>query len=134
MAILIKLLSSKRMLLQILLMVLLVNVQIASGQTTQKQTIVIPDDINAIFNNSCMSCHGVKGGILSLAKLNFAKWERYGAAKETERASKICDMLSAGKMPPEKFRKLNPELIPTKEQIELICKWAESLRTSEGKQ
>lgn len=133
MAILNKLLSSKRMLWQILLMVLLVNIQIASGQTKEKQAIVIPDDINAIFNNSCMSCHGVKGGIMPLAKLNFAKWERYGAAKETERASKICGMLSAGKMPPEKFRKSNPEFIPTKEQIDLICKWANSLKTTEGK-
>jgi hypothetical protein len=134
MATLKKLLSSKRMHWHVLLMALLVNMQIASGQTKQKQTYVIPDDINAIFNNSCMSCHGVKGGIMPLAKLNFAKWEKYGAAKEAERASKICGMLTAGKMPPEKFRKSNPELIPTKEQIGLICKWAESLKTSEGKQ
>jgi hypothetical protein len=66
-----------------------------------------------------------------MAKLNFSKWAEYGAAKEEEKASKICSMLTEELMPPKSIRKSNPEIIPTKEQIALICKWAESLKPKE---
>jgi hypothetical protein len=32
-------------------------------------------------------------------------------------------------MPPKSVRNSKPELIPTKEQIDLICNWAESLKS-----
>jgi hypothetical protein len=66
-----------------------------------------------------------------MAKLNFSKWDEYGAAKEAEKASKICSMLTEELMPPKSIRKSNPEIIPTKEQIALVCKWAESLKPKE---
>jgi hypothetical protein len=31
-------------------------------------------------------------------------------------------------MPPKIARDSNPETIPTKEQIDLICKWAETIK------
>jgi hypothetical protein len=37
--------------------------------------------------------------------------------------------LDKGEMPPKKAREAKPETIPTREQIETIKKWAESLKT-----
>jgi mono/diheme cytochrome c family protein len=119
------------LLCQMVMMVMLGSIRITSGQTVKEQTSPIPDDINKIFQTSCFKCHGSNGRMLPMAKLNFSKWAEYGVEKEGEKASKICSMLTEGLMPPKSVRKSNPELIPTKEQIALICKWAESLKPKE---
>ncbi len=111
---------------------MLAFIRIASGQTGKEQTSSIPENINKIFQTSCISCHGSNGKIMPRAKLDFSKWVEYSAAKEAERASTICSMLTEGKMPPKSIRKSKPELIPTKEQIALICKWAEAIKPKEG--
>lgn len=117
---------------QMVIIVLLASTRITSGQTVKEQTSPIPEDINKIFQTSCYSCHGINGKLLPIAKLNFSKWAEYGAAKEAEKASKICSVLTEELMPPKSARKSNPELIPTKEQIAIICKWAESLKPKEA--
>jgi len=116
------------LLCQMALIVMLASIRITSGQTGQKQTSPIPENINKIFQTSCYGCHGSNGRILPMTKLNFSKWAEYGAEKEAELASKICSTFNDGSMPPKSVRKSNPELIPTKEQTALICKWAESLK------
>lgn len=108
---------------------ILANICIASGQTGKKQQFPIPDNINKIFQTSCMPCHGDNGGRLPKSRLYFSRWAGYGAAKETEKASLICSAVSRGKMPPKSARDSKPELIPTKEQADLICKWAELLKS-----
>jgi hypothetical protein len=113
--------------------VLMSNIQIVSGQINKEQSLPIPENINKIFQTSCMPCHGSNGGMMPLARLNFAKWSEYGAVKEADKASLICSVLNKEMMPPKSVRKSKPELIPTKEQIEMICKWAESLKPKEEK-
>jgi mono/diheme cytochrome c family protein len=114
-------------LVKAVLIINLANIRVASGQTSEKQEFPIPENINMIFQTSCLPCHGNNGGRLPKSKLNFSRWEAYGAAKEKEKSSSICTEVRKGKMPPRSARESNPELIPTKEQIDLICKWAESL-------
>ena len=104
---------------------------IISGQNLKEQSSPIPESINKIFQTSCFTCHGSNGKMLPMAKLNFSKWIEYGAVKEAEQASKICSVLTEGLMPPKSVRTSNPEFIPTKDQIALICKWAESLKPKE---
>ena len=104
---------------------------IISGQNLKEQSSPIPESINKIFQTSCFTCHGSNGKMLPMAKLNFSKWVEYGAVKEAEKAAKICSVLTEGLMPPKSVRKSNPELIPTKDQIRLICNWAESLKPKE---
>jgi mono/diheme cytochrome c family protein len=113
------------------IIVLLANIRITSGQTVKEQTSPIPENLIKIFQTSCFTCHGSNGRIIPMAKLNFSKWAEYGAAKEAEKASKICSVLTEEQMPPKSIRKSKPELIPTEEQIALICKWAESLKPKE---
>ena len=113
----------------IVLIAFLTNIHISSGQAKKEQQYPIPDTINTIFQTSCMSCHGFKGGRFPKSRLNLSRWAMYGAAKEKEKASLICTTLSKGAMPPKSIRKSKPGLIPTKEQIDLICRWAESLKS-----
>jgi mono/diheme cytochrome c family protein len=114
------------------IIVMMASIRITSGQILKEQTSPIPENINKIFQASCFTCHGSNGKMLPMAKLNFSKWADYGAVKEAEKASKICSEITDELMPPKSIRKSNPELIPTKEQIELICKWAESLKPKEA--
>ncbi len=107
---------------------MLASVQNISCQDLKEQPSPIPENINKIFQASCLNCHGINGRILATAKLNFSIWAEYNAAEKAKKASGICSELTEGKMPPKSARKSNPELIPSKEQIELICKWAESMK------
>jgi hypothetical protein len=128
-----KLFHFKGMLWQTAVIVILLNIHVTSGQTGKEQPYPIPENINNIFQTSCMPCHGDNGGRLPTARINFSRWAGYGAAKETEKASLICSTLRKGAMPPKSIRDSNPALIPTKEQIDLICKWAESLKSEKKK-
>lgn len=124
-----KLFYTGSMLCQVSLIVTLVNIHIASGQAGKEKHFPIPDDINKIFQTSCMPCHGEKGGRLPGARLNFSRWAGYGAVREAEKASAICSSVRRGTMPPRSVRESKPDLILKKEQVDLVCKWAESLKS-----
>ena len=113
----------------ILTISVLANIFSVFGQTDKAKNFPIPDSINQVFQASCMPCHGSTGGRFPTSRLNFSRWEGYGAAKEAEKASMICSCLTRGSMPPSSVRKSNPELIPTDSQRSMICKWAESIKT-----
>jgi mono/diheme cytochrome c family protein len=120
--------------LQMAVILILASLQNISCQNAKEQPSQIPENINKIFQASCLNCHGSNGRLLALAKLNLSKWAEYTAVEKAKKASGICSELTEGKMPPKSVRKSNPELIPSKQQIELICKWAESLKPeAEGK-
>jgi hypothetical protein len=112
--------------LMIPLFVISIDASCQSGTKLLTST-AIPDSLNKIFQNSCMPCHGSTGGFMSTSKVNFSKWNEYSPVKQAEKAAKICSMLNDGKMPPKSARKARPEIIPPKEQINEICKWAEAL-------
>jgi hypothetical protein len=120
------------MLLKMVIIAILSNVFVALGQTGNKQQLPIPEHINIIFQTKCISCHGSNGGRLPKSKLNFSRWSGYGASKQAEKASSICSAVRKGKMPPKSAREATPELIPTKEQVDLICNWAESMKSEKG--
>jgi mono/diheme cytochrome c family protein len=83
--------------------------------------------VNVIFENSCMGCHATDGKQIAMAKLNFSKWDQYKSRKQIKKAEAICKIISKGGMPPKSFRELYPEAIPTPSQIDMICKWSETL-------
>jgi cytochrome c5 len=87
----------------------------------------IPDDLELIFQKSCMDCHATDGKAMAMAKLNFSDWDNYKAGKQTKKAVAICKMISKGGMPPKSYREKHPENIPTASQIELICNWSKTL-------
>jgi hypothetical protein len=120
-------------LLRAVLIIISLSSGIAAGQKMKENPVPIPENINKIFQNSCTPCHGKEGGRFPHSRLNLSKWAGYGAEKEAEKAALICSTLSKGSMPPKSRRESHPELNPTKEQVDLICKWAESLNPKSAK-
>jgi mono/diheme cytochrome c family protein len=89
----------------------------------------IPDSIMKVLNKSCVGCHSKGGNLVAKGKVNFTKWEKYSAKKQSAKANAICDVMTENRMPPAGWKKNNEKLTPTKKEIESICKWVASLNT-----
>jgi cytochrome c5 len=87
----------------------------------------IPEELNTIFENSCMGCHATGGKSMAMAKVNFSDWDKYSPEKQAKKAAAICKMLTKGAMPPKSFRESHPDAVPTAAQKDMICKWSETL-------
>lgn len=98
----------------------------STGQDTSKMSSPLPDNINRIVTFSCMPCHSSTGGTLSRMKLNFTDWTGYSAESQQKKAAKMYSELKKGKMPPKSVRETRPEIVPTKEQINIIKEWSDS--------
>ena len=103
------------------------------GQEAAKTAQSIPDSINKIVTFSCVTCHTSQGGLMSRAKLNFTEWANYSPEKQKEKSAKMYSELNKGAMPPKSAREKRPEIIPTKEQIDIIKNWSESFTTENKK-
>lgn len=124
-----KILSHFGLLLIMALVFVFSNLQITYAQEKKVKSSPLPENINNIVQNSCIPCHWNDGKIMAMSRINFSKWEEYDSEKQAKKASLICKTLKKGKMPPKSVRKSVPELIPTKEQVDLICLWAESFKS-----
>jgi hypothetical protein len=101
--------------------------QSLKAQDVSKSSAVLPDNINKIVSVSCMPCHSSTGGLMPKSKLNFSEWDQYSPEKQKKKAEKMYEELNKGAMPPKSARENNPSIIPTKEQIEIIKKWSETI-------
>jgi len=97
---------------------------------SQKKTITtanaIPDNVAAILKNSCSSCHNTGGG-MAASVWNFSEWDTYAPKKQAKKATSICNAMNKGSMPPSSVGK---DRIPTKDQKDIVCKWATSLQVT----
>jgi Haem-binding domain len=121
--------SSLSVLLFLVFGMFLLNYSV-TAQETSNVSPALPYNINKIITASCMPCHTSTGGLISRSKLNFTKWTEYSATKQKERAEKMYSELKKDAMPPKSARETRPEIIPTREQIDTIKKWADSLQTN----
>jgi mono/diheme cytochrome c family protein len=103
----------------------------AKGQETAKVSSALPDDISKIVSVKCVPCHTSTGGFMSKGALNLSDWDKFTPGKQKNRAEKMVTMLNKGAMPPKSARSSRPEIVPTKEDIEIIKKWADALPTPE---
>lgn len=94
---------------------------------TSTQINVFPENVSKILISSCAGCHGDNGKKMAMSMWNFNKWGTYAAEKQSKKAKQICNAVTKGKMPPSSIKKSNPDEIPTAGQIDIICKWANSL-------
>ena len=85
-----------------------------------------PNDVTAVFKNSCMACHGTNGRALTLSVLNLSKWDEYDADKKAKKAAAICEAVTKGVMPPASYQRSNPTLVLTPAQKESLCKWSQT--------
>ncbi len=94
--------------------------------------VKIPDNLKAVFQNSCMPCHWKGGGIKSTFHVNFSKWDNYKPDSQVQKARKICSVLEEDKMPPASARKTRPDIVLKNDQIDAICQWSKSLGKGPG--
>lgn len=106
-----------------------------SAQNTQKFPApnAIPANVGGIIQHSCTPCHWAGGGFKPTSHVNFSKWDNYGINKQANKAKLICSVLQKGSMPPAEVQEKRPDKIPTKDQIETICKWSETLQAQLAK-
>jgi hypothetical protein len=95
---------------------------LCQNEPKTSNAIKIPDNLKAVFQNSCMPCHWKGGGIKSTFHVNFSKWDDYELDTQVQKARKICSALTDNKMPPASARKTRPDIVLMKDQIEAVCK------------
>jgi hypothetical protein len=88
----------------------------------------LPDSVSMVFKRACMDCHSDDGSGMARGKVNFSQWEKYDTDKQVKKAENICEEITKGGMPPKKWRANNPNDVPTAAEVNLICKWAGSLK------
>jgi len=101
------------------------------AQTTQNPSDSlksIPGDVLVILEKSCFGCHAEPGKTMAISRVNFTKWNVYSAEKQASKAKTMCNEVTKGKMPPNKFRENNPDAIPTPENLKILCSWVEAMQ------
>lgn len=85
---------------------------------------MFPQEIQKIFETSCFDCHTDTGNAKAKLKLNFSKWGDLSDAKKVGKIESINDEVQSGKMPTARYISNYPDRALTKEQKELVSKWA----------
>ncbi|MEI7662554.1 MAG: hypothetical protein WCK34_10160 [Bacteroidota bacterium] len=107
------------------------NPPTASGSKNAQPAVTgtsLPDSVLKFVQKTCMDCHSADGNFLAKGKVNFSVWDNYDQAKKADKAGAICKELTKGGMPTGKWRKNNPDKVPTKADIDMMCRWAVSLQ------
>jgi len=110
----------------ILILFFLITSGNVGGQDVSQDSPPLPENISKIVSASCMPCHSSGGGMLARTKLNFSEWQGYSPDKQKKKAGQMYKEIKKDAMPPEDAREANPDIIPTKEQVEIIKNWADS--------
>ena len=110
-----------------LLIITLVNKPLAA-QNSKGGSDALPDDVMRIVNKTCVHCHAEPGSFMAISHFNLSKWNEYSMKKQANKAQAMCSKVTKGKMPPKKFRNDHVSDIPTKNEINTICEWSQSLR------
>ncbi len=87
----------------------------------------LPDSVMKVIQKACLDCHGADGNSMAKMHLNIAKWNTYNAKKQAGKASDISKEVSKSAMPPDKWRKNNPDNVPSQADVDLLKNWASAL-------
>jgi len=117
-----------------MLILFILVAQKTAGQQTGKSSTAIPEEINKIFTHSCTPCHTSNGGAMAKSIFNLDTWSNLTPEKQSSRAQKIFSAVNSGKMPKKSAVEKKPDIALTKEQKELIQKWADSMKAVGSRQ
>jgi hypothetical protein len=112
-------------------LILVLNPQTVSGSKKYAPggpETALPDSIQKFVKKVCMDCHADDGNFMAKGKINFSEWSTYDAEKQMKKAAAICKELTKSAMPPKKWRTNNPADVPTQAQVDMVCRWANSLQ------
>jgi hypothetical protein len=113
----------------VLFVALIANpVSAQNADNAKKAPTSLPADVSKVVMNSCAHCHMEPGNSMALSHVNLSKWDSYEADKKASKAASMSKMISKGKMPPNGFKKDNPDKVPTEADIKVIADWAKSMQ------
>ncbi len=93
--------------------------------------IEIPDNVQAILDNSCYGCHNSDSkNLKGKKKLDFDKLNDLKTYKAIGKLTDVAESVTENDMPPKKFLKKHPERALTDEQKEVLTSWANSTAKS----
>jgi hypothetical protein len=116
--------------LLLLTAMLIAPVSKKSSQNAGTDQKPIPANVMKIAQNSCAGCHMEPGMKMAMSLLNISSWDKYTPEKQAAKAKAMCKVVTKNKMPPKRTRASNPDLVPTPDDVRLICDWAASLKVS----
>ena len=130
--------TSKKRIIQWLIVCLGVFVVITSftlikPNTTVKapsgdDTLVIPEEINNIFDKSCFGCHNSDSkNEKAKEKLLIDKLTGLSKSKQVAKLDKISEIIENNEMPPEKFLARYPDKALTQAEAKKLREWADSM-------
>lgn len=97
------------------------------GDKDKVNTIEIPENVQAVIDNSCYGCHNSDSkNLKSKNKLNFDKLEYLKTYKAVGKLSDVAEITMEGEMPPEKFLKKYPDHALTDDGKKALVDWANS--------
>ena len=82
---------------------------------------------NSELQGIYMDCHADDGNGMAKAHVNFSKWNTFDSKKQSDKAFDMSKILGKGSMPPGKWRKNNPDNVPTQKDVQTIKNWASAL-------
>jgi hypothetical protein len=109
-------------------------------------TLSIPPDVKTILDRSCSDCHtnntqwpwysyvaptswltarDVKNG---RSNMNFSVWGTYKRTKQAGKLDDISEQLTTDKMPLKPYRIMHPSSVLSKQEIDIVSRWAEKER------
>lgn len=109
-------------------------------------TLNVPPDVKTILDRSCSDCHtnntqwpwysyvaptswltarDVKNG---RSNMNLSIWGTYKKTKQAGKLDDISEQLTTDKMPLKPYRMMHPGSVLSKQEIDLVSRWAEKER------
>jgi hypothetical protein len=110
-----------------MMLFLFIASQRAAGQAPVSSP-PLSDEMGKFFSGHCTPCHYNNGEKMAMFMVNFDDWTKNSPERQYEKAQKITKMVSSGKMPKKSEVKKRPEIVPTKEQIEMVKAWAATFK------
>lgn len=88
---------------------------------------LFPANVGSVLDNSCFRCHTTGSKNADAKKeVNFNEWEKYSIIKKVNKLKKMCETVTEGEMPPEKFLNIFPQKKLTEEEVKVLCDWVKT--------
>ncbi len=95
--------------------------------TMLNETFEVPENINAIFDKSCIMCHNKESkNEKSRGKLMIDGLSELTKSQQISKLSKISKVVKKGEMPPEKFLAKYPEKALSDAEKKSLIDWSKN--------
>ena len=98
-----------------------------NNRQIQSTSYEVPEDINAIFDKSCIMCHNKDAkNEKSKGKLMLDGMAELTKSQQISKLSKISKAVKKGEMPPEKFIAKYPEKALSDDDKKALVSWSKN--------